>query len=37
MARNPACDRCLLADLCPSVDLTKITPPPTAIVTFSQT
>jgi endonuclease-3 len=26
-ARNPACDRCLLADLCPSVDLTKITPP----------
>jgi endonuclease III len=37
MARNPACDRCLLADLCPSVDLAKITPPPTAIVTFSQT
>jgi endonuclease III len=35
-ARNPACDRCLLADLCPSVDLSKITPPPTAVVTFSQ-
>jgi len=35
MARNPACDRCLLADLCPSVDLSKITPPPTSIVTFS--
>ncbi|MBD2092733.1 endonuclease III [Microcoleus sp. FACHB-1515] len=27
MARNPACDRCALADLCPSVDLTKVTPP----------
>ncbi|MBE9181776.1 endonuclease III [Oculatella sp. LEGE 06141] len=26
-ARNPACDRCQLADLCPSVDLTKVTPP----------
>lgn len=35
-SRNPACDRCLLADLCPSVDLAKITPPPTAVVTFSQ-
>ncbi|NJL36330.1 MAG: endonuclease III [Leptolyngbyaceae cyanobacterium SM1_4_3] len=35
MARNPACDRCLLADLCPSADLSKITPPPTSIVTFS--
>jgi endonuclease-3 len=23
-ARNPACDRCLFADLCPSVDLTKV-------------
>jgi endonuclease III len=22
-ARNPACDRCLLADLCPSVDMSK--------------
>jgi endonuclease-3 len=32
MARNPACDRCLLADLCPSVDLSKITPPPIPIV-----
>jgi len=28
-ARNPACDRCSLADLCPSVDHTKIIPPPT--------
>jgi endonuclease-3 len=27
MARNPACDRCLLADLCPSVDHAKIQPP----------
>lgn len=35
MARNPACDRCLLADLCPSVDLSKITPPSPSIVTFS--
>jgi endonuclease-3 len=26
-SRNPACDRCQLADLCPSVDLTKVTPP----------
>lgn len=24
MARNPACDRCSLADLCPSADLAKI-------------
>jgi len=28
-ARNPACDRCALADLCPSVDRTKIIPPAT--------
>lgn len=28
-ARNPACDRCDLADLCASVDLTKVTLPPT--------
>jgi len=35
MARNPACDRCLLADLCPSADLAKITPSPTRAVTFS--
>lgn len=28
MARNPACDRCLLNDLCPSVDRTKVSPPP---------
>lgn len=34
MARNPACDRCLLADLCPSVDTSKIVPPPTPMVTF---
>jgi endonuclease III len=33
-ARNPACDRCLLADLCPSVDTTKIVPPPTPLITF---
>jgi endonuclease-3 len=33
MARNPACDRCHLADLCPSVDLTKVTPPPTPVLT----
>lgn len=26
MARNPACDRCALADLCPAVDLTKVDP-----------
>jgi endonuclease-3 len=26
MARNPACDRCALADLCPSADPTKVTP-----------
>jgi endonuclease-3 len=30
-ARNPACDRCLLFDLCPSVDQTKVTPPPTPV------
>lgn len=29
MARNPACDRCALSDLCPSVDRTKVNPPPT--------
>jgi endonuclease-3 len=23
-ARNPACDRCVLADLCPAADLTKL-------------
>jgi endonuclease-3 len=27
-ARHPACDRCQLADLCPSVDLTQVTPAP---------
>jgi len=26
-ARNPACDRCALADLCPSVDLAKVALP----------
>jgi len=33
-ARNPACDRCALADLCPSVDLTKFPtePPPATAV-----
>lgn len=35
-ARNPACDRCLLADLCPSVDRTKVSPPPTPTLTLSQ-
>ena len=34
MARNPACDRCALADLCPSVNIAKITPPPTPVVTL---
>ncbi|MDX2217040.1 MAG: endonuclease III [Oculatellaceae cyanobacterium bins.114] len=34
MARNPACERCLLADLCPSVNVAKVTPPPTPIVTL---
>jgi endonuclease-3 len=33
-ARNPACDRCQLADLCPSVDTSKIVPPPTPAITF---
>ncbi|NJO41557.1 MAG: endonuclease III [Cyanobacteria bacterium CRU_2_1] len=32
-ARNPACDACILADLCPSVDRTKVTPPPIPEVT----
>lgn len=35
MARNPACDRCQLADLCPSVDRTKVTPPVTPTLTLS--
>jgi endonuclease-3 len=26
-ARNPACDRCILADLCPAVDLSKVADP----------
>jgi endonuclease III len=34
-ARNPACDRCQLADLCPSADPTKIVPPPLPIVGFA--
>lgn len=33
-ARNPACDRCHLADLCPSVDRAKILPPPLPVVGF---
>jgi endonuclease III len=32
-ARNPACDRCLLSDLCPAVDSTKVTLPPSPIPT----
>jgi endonuclease-3 len=35
-ARSPACDRCLLADLCPSVDVTKVVPPSPPVVTFSE-
>jgi endonuclease III len=27
-ARNPLCDRCQLVDLCPSVDRSKVSPPP---------
>jgi len=34
MARNPACDRCSLADLCPSVNTAKVVPPPTPVVTL---
>jgi endonuclease-3 len=34
-ARNPACDSCILADLCPSVDRSKVVPPPIPSVTFS--
>lgn len=34
MARNPACERCLLADLCPSVNVAKVIPPPTPVVTL---
>lgn len=33
-ARNPACDVCALADLCPSADRSKITPPPLPVVEF---
>jgi endonuclease-3 len=33
-ARNPACDRCLLADLCPSVDLAKISSTATPTLTL---
>ncbi|WP_416672817.1 endonuclease III [Egbenema bharatensis] len=32
-ARNPACDRCLLFDLCPAVDYTKVTPPVSPVPT----
>jgi endonuclease-3 len=34
-ARKPACDACLLADLCPSVDRSKIAPPPLPTMTLS--
>lgn len=34
MARNPACERCLLSDLCPSVNTAKVVPPPTPVVTL---
>jgi endonuclease III len=34
MARNPACERCELADLCPSADVAKFVPSPTPIVTL---
>ncbi|MBD3884398.1 endonuclease III [Phormidium tenue FACHB-886] len=33
-ARNPACDRCHLADLCASVDRAKILPPSLPVVGF---
>lgn len=33
-ARNPACDRCLLVDLCPSADPAKVTPPAKPVITF---
>lgn len=32
MARNPACDRCELADLCPSADPEKVSPPKPAAI-----
>lgn len=34
-ARNPACNACILADLCPSVDRTKVTPPPLPQITIA--
>lgn len=34
-ARNPACDRCALADLCPSVDRSKVIPSELPAVTAS--
>lgn len=34
-ARNPACDRCELADLCSSVDTTKLVPPPTPAINYT--
>lgn len=33
-ARNPACDRCLLSDLCPSVDLSKVSASATPTLTL---
>lgn len=35
-ARNPACDRCELADLCPSADPTKVVPSALPKMTLSQ-
>ncbi|MBF2074271.1 MAG: endonuclease III [Synechococcales cyanobacterium C42_A2020_086] len=32
-ARNPACDSCVLADLCPTADPSKVVPPPVPKVT----
>lgn len=32
-ARNPACDGCVLADLCPAADPSKVVPPPVPKVT----
>lgn len=34
-ARNPACDNCILADLCPSVDRSKVTPPSPPAMTLA--
>lgn len=34
-ARNPACDGCILADLCPAVDRTKVALPPLPQMTIT--